>query len=69
MSEDVIVDSRIQTYIHWGPYEIEVADGRIVAVHGDANDPDPSPIGQSLRDAVDHRSRLGVRGELGGHLT
>ena len=48
----------IQTYTHWGAYDIEVADDRIVAVHADKNDPDPSPIGQSYRDALDHRSRV-----------
>ena len=58
MSENASMDNRSQTYTHWGAYEIEVADDRIVAVHGDANDPDPSPIGQSLCDAVDHRSRI-----------
>jgi biotin/methionine sulfoxide reductase len=49
---------RIQTYTHWGAYEVEVEDDRIVAVHADAADPDPSPIGQSYRDALDHRVRI-----------
>ena len=41
--------SRYLTLTNWGAYEIE-SDGRdITAVHPFAKDPDPSPIGQSLR--------------------
>ena len=50
--------TRSQTFTHWGAYDIEVADDRIVAVHPDPNDPDPSPIGQLLTDSVDHRCRV-----------
>ena len=50
--------NRIQTYTHWGAYGIEVDDDRIVAVHADADDPDPSLIGQSFGDAIDHRTRV-----------
>ena len=49
---------RIQTYTHWGAYDIEVEDDRIVAVHADADDSDPSLIGQSYTDAIDHRVRI-----------
>ena len=33
-------------------------EGEIVAVHPFENDPDPSPIGQSFRDAIHHRCRV-----------
>ena len=55
---DKPANTRIQTYTHWGAYDIEVADDRIVAVHADENDPDPSLIGQSYGDALDHRVRV-----------
>ncbi len=32
--------TRSQTFSHWGAYDIEVADGAIVAVHADPADPD-----------------------------
>jgi biotin/methionine sulfoxide reductase len=48
--------TRHQTLTNWGAYELET-DGRdITAVHPFAKDPDPSPIGQSLK-AV-RRSRV-----------
>ena len=46
------------TFSHWGAYEVEVAGGEIAAVHPFAGDPDPSPIGQSLKDGIQHRSRI-----------
>ena len=42
---------RTPTLTHWGAYEVETADGRIVAVHPFAGDPDPSPIGRSMAAA------------------
>ncbi len=48
----------VTTASHWGSYEIETVDGRIHAVLPAAEDPDPSPIGQSFRDATDHPSRV-----------
>ena len=48
--------TRHRTLTNWGAYEVET-DGRdITAVHPFAKDPDPSPIGQSLK-AV-RRSRV-----------
>ena len=47
---------RVRTFSHWGAYDVEVAGGEIVAVHPFEGDPDPSPIGQSFRDAVNHPS-------------
>jgi len=49
---------RTRTFTHWGPYDVEVTDGAITAVHPHADDPDPSPIGQSFEDSVHHQSRI-----------
>ncbi len=49
---------RIQTSLHWGAYQVDVQGGRIIAVHPLAGDPDPSPIGQSIPDAVHHPCRV-----------
>ncbi|MBM3523938.1 MAG: Asp-tRNA(Asn)/Glu-tRNA(Gln) amidotransferase GatCAB subunit C, partial [Alphaproteobacteria bacterium] len=46
------------TASHWGTYEIETTKGRITGVRPVADDPDPSPIGQSFADAVQHRVRV-----------
>lgn len=40
-----MVTTRSQTATHWGAYEVEVEDGRIVALHPFKDDQDPSPIG------------------------
>jgi biotin/methionine sulfoxide reductase len=48
--------TRHGTLTNWGAYEIETDGVEITAVHPFAKDPDPSPIGQSLR-AV-RRSRV-----------
>lgn len=47
-----------RTYTHWGAYDAEVDNGKIVALHPIAEDPDPSPIGDSLVDAVTHPNRI-----------
>ena len=49
---------RVRTFSHWGAYDIEVEGETITAVHDYHDDPDPSPIGQSFRDAIHHRSRI-----------
>ena len=49
--------ARTLTLTHWGAYELETDGRRIVAVHPFGEDPDPSPIGQSLRDH-DHPLRV-----------
>ncbi len=52
-------DSRhIQTAFHWGAYQVEVQDERIVAVRPFGEDPDPSPIGRSIPDVVHHPCRV-----------
>ena len=52
---------RVRTLTHWGAYDIELEGQSIRAVHPFEDDPDPSAIGQSLVDAVDHRSRSRIR--------
>lgn len=41
--------SRHRTLTNWGAYEVETDGREITAVHPFAKDPDPSPIGQSLK--------------------
>ena len=48
--------SRHLTVTHWGAYELESDGTQIIAVRPFADDPDPSPIGQSLKDVA--RSRV-----------
>ena len=48
--------TRHRTLTNWGAYEVETDGREITAVHPFAKDPDPSPIGQSLK-AV-RRSRV-----------
>ena len=47
-----------RTSTHWGAFDAEVTEGTIVAMHPIAADPDPSPIGDSLVDAVTHPNRI-----------
>ena len=50
------MSSRHLTVTHWGAYELESDGTHIIAVRPFADDPDPSPIGQSLKDVA--RSRV-----------
>jgi biotin/methionine sulfoxide reductase len=43
---------------HWGVFAPIVRDGRVVAVQPFERDPDPSPILQSIPEALTHRSRV-----------
>ena len=45
------------TMAHWGVYEIDTLEGRIVAVRPWPGDPDPSPLGQSFL-SNDHHQRI-----------
>ena len=49
---------RTRTFSHWGSYDVVVTDGRITEVIPNPIDPNPSPIGQSFLDAVDHPTRI-----------
>ncbi|HVC14620.1 MAG TPA: molybdopterin-dependent oxidoreductase [Acidimicrobiales bacterium] len=46
------------TATHWGNYDVETLDGRVVALRPSATDPDPSPIGTSMAGAQDDAVRL-----------
>jgi biotin/methionine sulfoxide reductase len=43
---------------HWGAFSAEVRDGRIIASHPFAHDPEPSPIIQGTADAVHAANRI-----------
>jgi biotin/methionine sulfoxide reductase len=43
---------------HWGAFEAEVAEGRLVAVHPYRHDPDPSPLIENVPASVRHRARI-----------
>lgn len=46
------------TSSHWGNYRVEVRDGAIRGIHPYPIDPHPTPIGQSLADALDPGCRI-----------
>ena len=48
------------TTTHWGNFLIDAQDDEIVAVNHYADDPHPSPIGQSLRNSRDPRVRISM---------
>ncbi len=48
----------VPTVCHWGAYDAEVADGRVVAMRPVADDPDPSWLGSSVPDALDDAARI-----------
>ena len=50
----------VPTATHWGNFLVEADDEDIVAIHNCADDPNPSPIGQSLRNSRDPRVRIDV---------
>ena len=43
---------------HWGTYRVETHNGRVVAMHGFEEDPDPSPIGGGIIDVLDDPTRI-----------
>ena len=49
VGKGAIMTTRHQTLTNWGAYEVETDGTDITAVHPFAKDPDPSPIGQSLK--------------------
>ena len=48
----------VRSSTHWGVYDVQIEAGRPVKVTPFQDDPDPSDIGQSLLDAVDHPVRI-----------
>ena len=43
---------------HWGAFRAEVLEGRLVGVSGFEQDPEPSPILQSIPEALYSESRI-----------
>ncbi len=43
---------------HWGAFEAEVRDGRVVRTRPVAGDPDPSPMVEAIPDALDSGARV-----------
>lgn len=50
--------SRFHHSSHWGAFDVEVADGRVVATHPFSRDPMPSPIAASIPEAIHHATRI-----------
>jgi biotin/methionine sulfoxide reductase len=50
--------SRVHTGSHWGVYDAEVQDGRLMAVKPFAKDPHPTPLIAAMPTAVYHESRI-----------
>jgi len=46
------------TNTHWGAYEVETRNGRVIALRPFSEDPDPSPIGPPIVDLLDHPTRI-----------
>lgn len=46
------------TATHWGSYDVETVDGRVVALRPTGDDPDPSPIGPGMPRALYDDVRL-----------
>ncbi|MCC6195127.1 MAG: molybdopterin guanine dinucleotide-containing S/N-oxide reductase [Burkholderiales bacterium] len=46
------------TSTHWGVYEVEAREGRVVALHPFRHDPDPSAIGSGMPEALHSRARV-----------
>ncbi len=58
MTDRQLPDAKVRTFSHWGAYDVCVTDGSITGVEPFSEDPDPSPIGNSFVDGIDHRSRV-----------
>ena len=46
------------TSTHWGTYEVVTSDGRVTEMKPFSEDQDPSPIGSSLPELLDHPTRI-----------
>ena len=56
------------TSTHWGNYLVETDGKTITAIHPYAEDPDPTPIGQSLINAMDKGARISQPMVRAGYL-
>ncbi|MEK9678963.1 MAG: molybdopterin-dependent oxidoreductase [Rhodospirillaceae bacterium] len=50
--------NKFTTATHWGAYEVEVEDGKVSALTPIAADPDPSPIGPGMPQALYDPARI-----------
>lgn len=53
-----IETARVHTGSHWGVYDAEVHDGRLVRTRPFAHDPHPSPLIEAMPSAIHHASRV-----------
>ena len=49
---------KFTTVTHWGAYKIETRDGNIVSMLPFSQDPDPSPIGLGMPQAIQDPVRI-----------
>jgi biotin/methionine sulfoxide reductase len=60
----------LPTATHWGAYTARVENGRVTALEPNPEDPDPSPIGPGMPQAIDDTARIAMpmfrRGWLDG---
>lgn len=50
--------STFRTATHWGAYDASVVDGKLTALTPIADDPDPSPIGAGMVQAIEDNLRI-----------
>lgn len=48
----------IPTAAHWGHFHVEVESGEVVRIHPSPDDPDPSPILDSIPNTLRHKTRI-----------
>jgi len=53
-----MVETTHLTANHWGTYRARVRDGKLVGMDHFEEDPDPSPIGDGIVDAINAPSRI-----------
>ena len=49
---------KYSTVTHWGAYEVETSDGKVVSMQPFSEDPDPSPIGLGMPQAIQDPVRI-----------
>src|SRR4051812_15150972 len=54
----MVLRERVSHGSHWGSFEAEVEDGRVVGVVPSRLDPDPSRLLQNIPDSVRHPTRI-----------
>lgn len=58
MNDIMKTDRKQFTSTHWGTYLVESSAGFINSLHPINDDPSPSPIGESILPANEHRCRI-----------